>query len=224
MVDGGERRGMRGRVWRKSRATLARVETMTSRTNMMRGTVPKGDEGGAGSRWERIQLVPPSIEYQSIFLDLMREFIAEGNRRYVLMYPAARDDFPRYIRRLERAAKYTALQPGFIQETTYWLRRGEAYILGSCRLRHRLSRALTHEGGHIGYDIRPKERGKGYGTLQLRLVLEKAAGMGLRKVLVTCDTDNLASTRVIEKNGGVLENRVVSHVTRKKVNRYWIEI
>jgi predicted acetyltransferase len=173
---------------------------------------------------EDLRLVPPSIDYQDSFLRLMREFIAEGSGRYEIMYPAARDDFPRYVDRLKQAATGDRLQPGFVAETTYWLRQDGNRIVGTSRLRHRLSRALKHEGGHIGYDIRPSERGKGYGTLQLALVLQKAAKMGLKKVLVTCDTDNMASARVIEKNGGMLQNQVISYVTKKKVNRYWIEL
>lgn len=169
-------------------------------------------------------LVPPSADYEANFLRLMKEFIAEGSRRYEFMYPSARDDFAKFVRRLERAAVGSKLQPGFVAETTYWLRQGADRIVGTCRLRHRLSRALKHEGGHIGYDIRPSERGRGYGTLQLALVLEKAGEMGLSRVLVTCDADNTGSSRVIERNGGALENQVISYVTEKKVNRYWIEL
>jgi predicted acetyltransferase len=172
----------------------------------------------------RIRLISPSVEYEGVFLEFMREFVEDGNRRYVIMYPAARDDFARYIKRLERAARSNRLQPRFVPETTFWLQRDDGYMLGSCRLRHKLNRALKHEGGHIGYDIRPSERGRGYGTLQLRLLLGKAKGLGMRRVLVTCDTDNYASARVIEKNHGELENQVLSHITGKQVNRYWIEL
>lgn len=183
-----------------------------------------GEERGAKGRSLRIRLISPSIAYEDAFLEFMHEFVVEGNRRYVIMYPAAKDDFARYIRRLERAASGSRLQPRFVPETTYWLLCDGRYILGSCRLRHRLNRALKHEGGHIGYDIRPAERRKGYGTLQLQLLLEKARDLGLEKVLVTCDTDNIASARVIEKNRGVLKDRVVSYVTGKQVNRYWIDL
>ncbi len=177
-----------------------------------------------GDNSEGLLLVPPSVDYRDSFLRLMREFIAEGSRRYEIMYPSARDDFGRYVERLKVAAMGDRLQPGFVAETTYWLRENGNRIVGTSRLRHRLSRALKHEGGHIGYDVRPSERGKGYGTAQLALVLEKAAQMGLKRVLVTCDTDNRASALVIERNGGMLENQVISYVTKKKVNRYWIQL
>ncbi|MHB8934154.1 MAG: GNAT family N-acetyltransferase, partial [Bellilinea sp.] len=92
------------------------------------------------------------------------------------------------------------------------------------RLRHRLTPLLEEEGGHIGYDIRPSERGKGYATLLLALTLEKARESGMAGVLVTCDEDNIASARVIEKNKGQLLNTVVSQTSGKQVRRYWIDL
>ena len=81
---------------------------------------------------------------------------------------------------------------------------------------------LEKEGGHIGYDIRPSERRKGYGTVLLALTLKKAQELGLHEVLVTCDSDNVDSVRIIEKNGGELIGRAVSEHTGKEVNRYRI--
>jgi predicted acetyltransferase len=83
---------------------------------------------------------------------------------------------------------------------------------------------LAHEGGHIGYGVRPSERGKGYGTEVCRRTLEAARGLGLARVLITCDTDNPASARIIEKNGGVLENEVRSRETGKMKRRYWVTL
>ena len=79
------------------------------------------------------------------------------------------------------------------------------------------------EGGNIGYAIRPSERRKGFGTLILRLTLEKAKNIGLTRVLVTCDADNVASRKIIERNGGVLAGQVVSEHTGKLVMRYFID-
>jgi Acetyltransferase (GNAT) domain len=65
---------------------------------------------------------------------------------------------------------------------------------------------LLRAGGHIGYGIRPSARGRGLATWALRSVLVRAPALGLGKVLVTCGDSNLASARVIEKAGGVLED------------------
>lgn len=95
-------------------------------------------------------------------------------------------------------------------------------FLSVSRLRHKLTKTLLKEGGHIGFDVPPSKRGNGYGTILLSLTLEKAKEKGINKVLLTCDKDNIASKRVIEKNGGILENIITSERTGKEVLRFWI--
>jgi hypothetical protein len=70
--------------------------------------------------------------------------------------------------------------------------------------------------GHIGYCIRPAERGKGYGNHILRLTLAEGRSMGIERFLITCDEGNAPSSRVIEWNGGVLESMDAGAC------RYWI--
>lgn len=72
-------------------------------------------------------------------------------------------------------------------------------FLGKISIRHRLTDALLRYGGHIGYGIRYSQWNKGYGTLLLKLALEKAGEMGIHEVLTTCDDDNAASAKVMEK-------------------------
>jgi predicted acetyltransferase len=96
-------------------------------------------------------------------------------------------------------------------------------VLGTARLRHRLNESLRNAGGHIGYDIRPSERRKGYGNAILAMVLPRARELGLRRVLLTCAADNVASARIIERNGGVLESRGRLPDGRELL-RYWIDL
>jgi predicted acetyltransferase len=173
---------------------------------------------------DEIALVPPTEEFEIEFLAMMDELRAGGGERYRVIYQAASRDFAAYVRFLEDRSSGRGYVPEFVRETTYWLVRKGGPMLGSSRIRHRLTRALEHEGGHIGYEIRPSERRKGYGTHLLALSLEKAQQLGHGRVLVTCDSDNLGSVGVIEKNGGQLENQVVSHASGKLVSRYWIDL
>jgi predicted acetyltransferase len=89
-------------------------------------------------------------------------------------------------------------------------------------VRHELNEFLLRAGGHIGYGIRPSARGRGLATWALRSVLPQASALGLEKVLVTCGDGNLASARVIEKAGGVLED--VRHTELGLTRRYWITL
>jgi predicted acetyltransferase len=71
-------------------------------------------------------------------------------------------------------------------------------------------------GGHIGYDIRPSARRRGHATAMLAAALPVARSLGIGPALLTCDEDNTASRRVIEANGGVVEDK------RGGKLRYWI--
>lgn len=96
-------------------------------------------------------------------------------------------------------------------------------ILWAISLRHNIDHSNFREvGGHIGYGIRPSERGKWYATEMLRLALLEAKKLWLQKVLITCDDDNIASAKVIENNGGIFER--FAEKDGKKKRRYWITL
>jgi len=164
-------------------------------------------------------------ELHDALLEMAAEYHAAGEERYTYASPdMSWEDFTALLQRLDEDARGEDITAGRSPQTSYWLVRDGQHIIGSSRLRNPLTPLLEREGGHIGYDIRPSERGKGYGTLILTLTLEKARELGLERVLVTCDDDNLASARIIEKNGGVLMNKVLSDETGELVRRYWIEL
>jgi predicted acetyltransferase len=91
--------------------------------------------------------------------------------------------------------------------------------MGIIDIRHSLSEKYYYSG-HIGYSIRPSLRGKGYGTEMLRLGLEKAKELKIKKVLLTCKKSNIASQKVIERNKGVLEKEIFEDGEAYLV--YWI--
>ena len=90
--------------------------------------------------------------------------------------------------------------------------------LGFLNLRLKLNEGLLNHAGHIGYSIRPSERGKGYAKEALRQGLQVAKEKNIKKALVTCSTENPASRAVIVANGGVFED------VRNGVERYWIDL
>jgi predicted acetyltransferase len=61
--------------------------------------------------------------------------------------------------------------------------------------------------GHVGYSVVPWKRGRGYATRALQLLLPQAGEEGLAYIDLTTDSDNIASRRVIEANGGKLIER-----------------
>ncbi len=96
-------------------------------------------------------------------------------------------------------------------------------LIGAVNIRHYLNDSLLLDGGHIGDGIRPSERRKGYGTEMIRLALVECKKLGIEKVLMVCDKDNIGSRKTIINNGGVLENEIVSEDGEIE-QRYWINI
>lgn len=118
------------------------------------------------------------------------------------------------------------MKPGYVKATTFWLIDNNEFI-GEINIRHELTEYLFNYGGHIGYEIRYSKRNMGYGTKMLLMALPYCKEfLKLRKVLITCDDDNVGSAKVIENNNGVLENVVINHIDRGeiKTRRYWIEL
>jgi predicted acetyltransferase len=100
----------------------------------------------------------------------------------------------------------------------------EEVVVGRVSIRYQLNDYLFKFGGHVGYVVAPSFRRKGYATEILRQTLPIARSVGLKRILLTCDDDNVASQRVIEVNGGVLENVVWDQGLRVPKRRYWIDL
>ena len=117
------------------------------------------------------------------------------------------------------------LKPGYVPQTTYWLIDNDEFI-GEIGIRHELNDNLINYGGHIGYGVRYSKWKQGYGTKMLAFALDKAKKMGLEYVLITCDLENIASAKVIENNGGKLDNVVenLRNGEKIKTKRYWIKL
>jgi predicted acetyltransferase len=116
------------------------------------------------------------------------------------------------------------LPDGWIPATTFWLLDNRDRAVAMSNLRHKLTPQLLNRGGHIGYYVMEPERGMGYGTQVLALTLIQARGLGLDRVLVSADSDNERSVRIIERNGGVLEDERVDETSGRPYRRYWIDL
>ena len=132
-------------------------------------------------------------------------------------------DFDAYVLMLNQREKGIGLPQGYVPDTIFWLVEGHEYC-GRVRIRHTLNDHLLNIGGHIGYDIRPSLRRKGYGTKILALALPEAKKIGLDRVLLTCDETNVGSRKIIEKNGGVIEDKRPNPDGGPDKLRFWIEL
>jgi predicted acetyltransferase len=147
------------------------------------------------------------------------EELAEDDFEFVFVEPG--EAWPAYLGRLERERLGVGLPEGWVP-ATFLVAEMEGQVVGRVSIRHELNAYLEQFGGHIGYGVRPEFRRRGYATDILRQSLAVAASMGLERVLVTCDVDNVGSAAVIERCGGVLENVVPVEGSVPRC-RYWVE-
>jgi predicted acetyltransferase len=173
-------------------------------------------------------LSEPVVTVHQSFLAAMAEFAAEG-RGQVDERSALGDEmrdfgaswttpagFAAYVAWLRTQPVAEASRPaGWVPWSPRWWIDGDEY-LGRIQIRHELTPKLLEVGGHIGYDVRRSARRQGHATAMLAAALPILAAVGVRSALLTCDNDNIASRKVIEANGGVLEGE------RNGSLRFWV--
>ena len=173
--------------------------------------------------FQDMELSSPSVRYKDSFLAAAKEFEAQGeNLIEDESIHDVKNNFSTYVDKLIRNARGENLPPGYVPVSHFWL-IDDGEFIGRVSVRHTLNEHLKSVGDHIGYAIRPSRRRKGYGTHILNLALPKAKQLGMYRVLVTCVATNIASRRIIEKNGGVLENEIIEADGTHRL-RFWIDI
>lgn len=176
-----------------------------------------------------MELVLPTIEYKGSFIEAVKEFQqADSNDGRTLYYQdldvsALAGDFDAYLAREKNAMAGIDLPADHVPQTTYWL-LDENEFIGRLTIRHQLNDHLRLFGGHIGYDVRPTRRNRGYGNVMLVMGKDKAKELGIDRLLLVCSEVNVGSRKIIEKNGGVYEDAVVSERTGLKMLRFWIDL
>lgn len=113
-------------------------------------------------------------------------------------------DYDAWLRRLEEHRNCEPNENRVPSETYFLIRESDNRLIGTINIRLQLNERLQRIGGHIGYGIRPTERGKGYNEINLYLALLRCNEVGLDMVLLDCDDDNVASYRTMEALGGFL--------------------
>lgn len=168
----------------------------------------------------KLKLVKLDNIYRRHLNEMLEEWYASGEE--IIPYAIRRldyRDFDHYLANLEVKDTFLGLVP---DSTFFCLDEDRDLFVGAVNIRHYLNEALLLNGGHIGDGVRPSERRKGIATAMIELALGECRKLGIDRVLMVCDKENVGSAKSICNNGGVLENEiVVDGVTEQ---RYWIEI
>ena len=166
--------------------------------------------------FDSIRLIMPCMEYMPSFRASYQEYSA--NRVEDFGYPPVRSrrEMRAYIKRVQDRRLGRNVPSSRVPSSTFWLVDKYSY-LGTADIRHFLTDDLRKLGGNIGYSIRPAAWRNGLGTLQLRLILPEAKKLRVLSPIVTCFEHNIGSARVIEKNGGVLMEKVINEYNGERL-------
>ena len=172
---------------------------------------------------EKIILVKPNLSYADEIIKYKEESLKESpliNGSAGLNRFSSIED---WLEELKKRSSEATVPEGLVPSSTYLgVREKDNYIVGMIDIRHYLNEYLTQVGGNIGYSVRKTERNKGYAKQMFKLALEKCKGLKIKKVLITCDEDNIASEKVILSANAKFED--IRSVDGENKKRLWIDL
>jgi len=171
----------------------------------------------------RLKLVLPTPDHKSKVMDYKRGFIENGDRIYGSGGLKNAESFNKWYISVCNNLNEETVRKGLSPETTYLaICIDDGNLVGMINIRHRLNDFLFKFGGHIDYSVMKSQRQKGYATEMLGLALKECIRLNIKKVLITCDKNNIGSAKTIINNGAILENEITEK--NKICQRYWITL
>ena len=154
-----------------------------------------------------LELKKLSVDDGMDIYTLLQEIPSEENGFFNKANGLTYEEYKEWLITKQRDAEQKGIVDGWkVPYTTFWL-YDDGIPVGFGNVRHFLTDALRKVGGHIGYGIAPRFRGKGYGNEILRLLIDEAEKIGIEKALLTVQIENIASQAVALANGGVITER-----------------
>lgn len=175
------------------------------------------------NKMENIKLIRPTKEYETQVMNYRHEFIMNqesmdgtgGLRNF--------ENYSEWLEYISDNSNEASVHEGLVPASQFLaISISDNRLIGMIDIRHKLNEYLYQYAGNIGYSIKKSERRQGYATTILSLALEKAKELNIHKILITCDSENIASAKIIINNGGILENEIPED--DRITQRYWISI
>ena len=175
---------------------------------------------------EQFRLIKPTLEYENQAIEYIKEHYeykseingVGGLNRYL-------ENYEEWLQKLEDSRNLLATEEKVPTETFFLIRINDNKIIGMINLRLVLNEKLRKFAGHIGYSIRPTERRKGYGKINLYLSLQECQKYGLKRVMLACDKHNIASAKTIQAFDAELEREFYDdEMYHCMQQHYWIDV
>ncbi|MDE5630670.1 MAG: GNAT family N-acetyltransferase [Bacilli bacterium] len=172
---------------------------------------------------EKFYLEKPSIERKNEALEYIQEFIDLNSRIHgVGSLNKYLDDYEAWLDMISSNWNIKVTEKLVPSHTYFLIREQDNKIIGMTDIRLSLTEGLKTYGGNIGLSIRPSERQKGYGKLNLYFALKECDLYNIKEVMVDCDQNNIASAQTIKSLGGRLTKEDYNAVSNSIVQDYWI--
>lgn len=130
-------------------------------------------------------------------VEVLYKFELENRTFFEEMVPTRGDDYykPEIFKR-----RYEALLEEQVQGGSYFylIKDKDSSILGRINL---VDIDEFHKIGHLGYRVGQAYTGKGIANKALKLLIEKVTDEDIKQIKAKTTTNNIASQRVLEKNG-----------------------
>ena len=172
---------------------------------------------------EGLKLFAPSLVFEKQILGFREACLQADGHQYGV---GGLDELsvPDWLELLKRKSAPETCPEGLVPDSTFLcVREVDGAVVGMVSIRHSLNDYLLNFGGHVGYSVHPRERGKGYGKAQFALALLECKALGIHPVLLTCENRNAASRAVILSQGGVFED-LRTREDGKAFERYWVPV
>ena len=172
----------------------------------------------------QLKLILPSKKYEESYNSLIKEAYDYGDYQE-MGNSLIRDNetFNSMLQRINNRRFGKNIAKCDVPSTIYRI-ICENEIVGTIDLRHKLNKSYFEKYGHIAYYIKPSKRNNKIATNALKLALNKYKKMYVKKILITCYSDNIFSRKVILKNGGILDSKVIDNDTNKIICKYIITL
>lgn len=165
----------------------------------------------------KLRLMVPKPEHKETVMNFRKEFLNAGEKVSGGVGLEQAENYEDWL-----YGKYIP-HYGKVSERVFLAFDDHNDLIGISDLRLGTNDFINTYAGQIGYSVRPSQRGKGYASEILRLTLAEAIQCGFSKILITCNEPNIASAKVIEKNGGIFE-KTIPHPGFPDVKRYYVQL
>lgn len=166
----------------------------------------------------------PKLTDKLAFMRFYQNYV-ENDPENVSFHTQGFEDFDKHIQLIQFLSRGEHLPKHAVPTTQLWAFNQAGEMVGTLSIRHNISNLyLENEAGHIGYDVAPKFRGRGYAKIMLKLAQTEMKKIGLEKVLITCQDNNIASKKVILDSGGIYSHTIMGRVCPYPISHYWLNL